>query len=150
MTLQMSGFALDRYEVSNQKFADFVAQTDYTTEAERFGDSFVAELWLSPAVSATIDKAVAVVPWWLPVNKADWRHPEGFDSDIEAGDRMSHPVIHVSWNDAAAYCRWRNSSLPTEAQWEYASRGDKHQKMVRVSPPTPATQHEVYSLSCCY
>ena len=80
--VKMSSFAIDTYEVSNDKFAEFVESEEYATEAEEYGDSFVAELWLSKAVSDTIDQAVAAVPWWLPVKGCSWRNPEGFDTSF--------------------------------------------------------------------
>jgi sulfatase modifying factor 1 len=60
-------------------------------------------------------------PWWVGVRGADWRHPEGPRSDTLA--REDHPVVHISWNDAQAYCAWAGRRLPTEAEWKRASRG---------------------------
>jgi formylglycine-generating enzyme required for sulfatase activity len=100
----LDAFYIRRYPVTNQQFSQFVDAAGYRTDAEETGSGWI---WTGQA--------------WELVQGADWRHPRGPDSGIS--DKMAHPVVQVTWDDAQAYCRWADQRLPTEAEWEKAARG---------------------------
>lgn len=81
-TVYLDDYFIDKYEVSNLEFKKFVETTGYITEAEKFGDSFVFQLFLSETTLKSVTQSVKDAPWWVPVKGASWKHPEGKDSNI--------------------------------------------------------------------
>lgn len=118
---QIDGFGIDRHEVTNRQFAAFVAATGHVTRAEREGRSVVFD---PPGGN---EVPVDPARWWKIVAGADWRHPEGPDSDLNGRGEL--PVVHVSYADARAYAEWAGRALPSEEQFEYAARAGSAETM---------------------
>lgn len=117
----LDSFCIAATTVTNLDFSAFIRATEYVTEAEKFGSSFVFYLQVPIEQRNKHSQILSDLPWWLSVAYASWQRPEGPGSHIH--ERPHHPAVHISWHDAMAYCHWSGTALPSEDQWERAARG---------------------------
>lgn len=118
--IEFNQFEISSTLVTNKEFKEFTDATNYLTTAEKLGNSFVFYAFIEDGV---VSQQVKGTPWWHLVEKADWKHPFGPKSDNEG--LSDHPVVHVSFQDAKEFSKWKGLRLPNELEWEVAANPEK-------------------------
>lgn len=136
----LRAFGMEAHSVSVERFAAFVAETGYVTDAEEIGWSYVFRGLLSDPDAADVLGGYDKAGWWWAVRHADWRHPSGLG---EAPAVENHPVTQISWNDARAFAAWAGGRLPTEVEWEHAARGGLYERRYPWGDTEP-TDTDIY------
>ena len=116
---KVNSFKITKTAISNQQFSQFIKDTNYITDAEKFGWSFVY-------IDSLLDKFLInevsqELPLWCKIENCNWKFPKGHKYKVKNFDNL--PVVHVSWNDAQAFANWVGGRLPSELEWEHAARG---------------------------
>ena len=148
----IDGFWIDQYEVTNAQFARFVEETGYVTVAEQVPNpesiqGAPEEMFKPGSVVFTPPKSnvgsrADMLQWWSYVPGANWKHPEGPNSDIEG--KENYPVVHIAFKDAEAYAKWAGRELPTEAQFEFAAASKRDGEMVAWGGSGPVSYEGEY------
>jgi formylglycine-generating enzyme required for sulfatase activity len=136
--VSVDGFWIDKYPVTNERFARFIEATGHTTFAEippdpaQYPGALPHMLYAGSLVFVRPDGPVDrrnLGNWWTFMPGADWRHPQGPTTSLE--NREQHPVVHVAFADAEAFAKWEGKALPTEAEWELAREADSKTRRTR-------------------